>query len=229
MEEIVNWIEAHPTTVDVFKWGALLLVAWVSGLFRFIRNYSRKPSISVISEASRCYIEEMEEYEGCKNVVRAAYLVDVSVRNPTKERIVVESFSLSYIKNKPLFFRSPEFHPVTMPNRPRQEMGAGTKISKVFFSDFDDGFQNLTMSGDIESKQFQNGYMLFVSFTWGSWNPKNAKGRVRIKISCQLTTGEVISSPASIPITTNAETFEKWIPGIIDQVGHQCTWNSVKQ
>lgn len=229
MEEIAKWIEAHPITVDLFKWGTILLLAWITGFFRFVRNHARKPSISVIPEASRCYIEQMDEFDGCKDVIRAAYLVDVTVRNPTNEKIVVESFSLSYIKNKPLFFRSVEFHPVTMPSRPRQEMGSGTKISKVFFSNFDDGFESLTMSGEIEPKQFQNGYVLFVSFTWGSWNPKIIKGHVRIRVGCQLTTGEEISCSASIQITTNAETFEKWVPGIIDQVRHQCTWNAVKQ
>lgn len=229
MDEFVSWIESHPTTVDILKWGGLLLLAWLSGIFRFVRNYAKRPSISLIAEASRCYVEEIDEFEGSKNVIRAAFLVDVTVRNPTKERIVVESFSLSYVKNKPLYFRSAEYHPVTMPNRPRQEMGSGTKVSKVFFSKFDDGFEALTMSGDIEAKQFQNGYLLFVSFTWGSWNPKIVKGHIRTRICCQLTTGEVISDSASIQVTTNAEMFEKWVPGIIDQVGHECTWNAVKQ
>ncbi len=229
MDEFVIWIESHPITMDLMKWGGLLLVAWLSGFFRFIRNYAKRPSISLIPETSRCFVEEIDEFEGRKNVIRAAFLVNVIVRNPTKERIVVESFSLSYVNDKLFSFRSVEHHPVTMPNRPRQEMGSGTKVSKVFFSNFNDGFDSLTMLGDIQEKQFQDGYLFFVSFTCGSWNPKNIKGHFRVKISCQLTTGEVISDSAKIQITQNAEMIEKWVPGIIDQIRHEGTWNVVKR
>ena len=85
------------------------------------------------------------------------------------------------------------------------------------------------MSGNIGSKEFQNGYILFVSFTYGSWNPKLIKDRVRLKILCKLTTGETLKDAAYIRITYDAEKFEKWVPGIIDQVGHESSWHAIKK
>ena len=136
MNEIVTWIESHPISIDIVKWLALIALAWFAGVFRFLKSYSKRPSLSIVSEASLCFLEKMDSFQGCNNVSRAAYMIDLTIRNPTSERIVIESFFMSYVIDKPLRFLSHTYHPVSMPSRPRKEMGSSTKVSKVFFFKF---------------------------------------------------------------------------------------------
>jgi len=133
IEQITTWLELHPVTVSILEWGIIILVAWATGIFRVIRNYTRKCKVNIIDSASKCLIEKFDELDDKKNVVRASFLVDLTVTNPTNERIVIESFSLSFYDHKGWLSKSKELHPITMPNRPRQEMGSGVKFSKVFF------------------------------------------------------------------------------------------------
>lgn len=223
---MIDWIEQHQVTIDLLKWTALLVLAWTAGIFRFFSGLTRTPKIRVVSTASRCLIQHMEEFEGRKKVMRATFLLNVEVVNPSSEKVVVQRFMLSYWRSLPFFPRSKELHSITLPARPRQEMGSGTKVSKVFFSNFPDGFSDLTMSGELEPKQFQSGYVMWVSFTWGSWNPHIREEHVRIRISAQLTSGKTLRSVVRVPVTRDEAFFEKWVPGILAQIGHQCAWNA---
>ncbi len=53
----VDWIEGHEHTVDVMKWGAAALAAWALGVFRAVRAWTRRPSISVNLTYSHCYLD----------------------------------------------------------------------------------------------------------------------------------------------------------------------------
>lgn len=228
MEPIFQWIESHSVTVDALKWSALLLVAWLSGFFRFIKNLIRKPKIKIISEASRCSLEHFEEFNGDKNVVRAAYVLDVTVTNPTNEKVVIESFFMTYPRRKFWRKKSRPLHPTPMPSRPRQDIGGKTKLSKVFFSNFEDGFDSLTMSGELEPKGFQNGYLMFVTFTHGSWNPDEQNDHVSISVSAELTSGDRVSDTKQIRVNKDLKFFESFVPGFIERVSHGSAWNAEK-
>lgn len=104
ISDLIIWIEGHPTTVEIIKWIILLLLAWGAGLFRVLRKYTRRSQLEVIDTASLCFIEEMGEYEGNPNATRVAYLINISVKNPSSEKVVIESFSLSYLTKR--FFKA---------------------------------------------------------------------------------------------------------------------------
>lgn len=223
---ITDWLEQHNTTVDLLKWTAILVVAWIAGAFSFIRGLTRKPKTALITNASRCLVEEFDELNGKRMVMRAAFLLNAEVTNPSNENVTVKGFKLSYRHNRFWFPQSKELFSLSLPARPRQEMGSAIKVSKVFFSTFGDGYNDLTMTGVLSPKDFQSAYLLFVSFTWGSWNPRIRNGRVRVRLSAEITTGETLRSVAEIAVTQDKEQFEKWVPGIIDQINHQSTWNA---
>jgi len=222
----LDWIEAHKTTVDLVKWGLLLFIAWIAGAFRFLRGITRKPKVDIQAATSRCLIQEFPEFGGHANVTRASFLVEVGITNPTSESISVKSFYLSFHRQRFWHRWKPELHPISLPNRPRHEMGSGMKLLKCWFSNFPDDLKELTLSGDIEARAFSSAYLLFVSFTHGSWNPRISNETIGARVTVVLTTGEIRSRVVPIKVTKNPEQFEKWVPGIIDQVGHETAWNA---
>src|SRR5437016_940596 len=90
----IDWIETHAATVSIVKWASVLLVAWATGLVRFIRNLTRKPQAQVSEVTSRCLVEEFDEIEGYRNAVRASFLPDIEVANRSTEEIVVRTLNL---------------------------------------------------------------------------------------------------------------------------------------
>ncbi|MZH02992.1 MAG: hypothetical protein F3745_06260 [Nitrospinae bacterium] len=222
--ELVTWIESHPTTIEVSKWVLLFIIAWLSGVFKLIRKYTKKSQLKIIDTASFCFVDDINEFQGHTNVVRVAFLIDVSVINPTNEKIVIESFSLRYLTKRYFKKYSNSLYSSTLPNRPRAEMGSGIKISKVFFTDFNDDSSKLTMDGVIGPKEFQNGYIFFVSTTWGSWNPRVLKKKIKVQVHARLTTGEICKDSFWIRVIKDKEFIEKWIPGIVKQIEHPGSW-----
>ena len=223
---LIDWIENHKTTVDLLKWIGLLVAAWAAGLFGYLRGLARKPRAEIITKASRCLVEDIDEFNGKLNARRVAFLLDVNVANPTNEKVIIEQFLLSYWADRFWSPRSQELYKLSLPARPRQEMGSGIKFSKVFWTKFDDGHDDLTMNGVLNPKDFQNAYMLFVSFTYGSWNPKITNDRIKVRLTIKVTAGNILKSVAYIPIARDKEQFEKWVPGIINQVAHHGAWNA---
>ena len=67
MDDILAWIENHSVTVSVIQWGILIIIAWATGLFSFIRKFTIKPKLEYIPTASLAFIEEFEEYKDQKN------------------------------------------------------------------------------------------------------------------------------------------------------------------
>lgn len=105
------------------------------------------------------------------------------------------------------------------------EMGSGTKFSKVFFTNFNDNSPSLTMNGVLDPKDHQGGYIFFVSFTWGTWNPRVLKEKIKIRILAKLTTGEVCKDSVWIRVNNDNDFIEKFVPGIINQIGHHTAWD----
>ena len=54
LSNLVEWIEAHATTIDVLKWIMVGLLAWVLGVFRFIKTKLKRPKLEVEAFTSRC-------------------------------------------------------------------------------------------------------------------------------------------------------------------------------
>jgi len=222
---LLGWIEDHKTAVDLVKWALLLVVAWLAGAFRYLRSLTRKPKASLNGTTSRCLVERFPQPEGQLDAIRASFLLEVGVINRTNEKLVVKDFSLAVRRRS--FWRPwlPELSAVSLPERPRHEMGSGTKILKTWFSHFPDGIDRLTLTGIVEAKDFASGFLLFVSFTKGAWNPTIVEGRVRVLVRIFLTTGEILKVERLVKITSDKDQFERWVPGIINQISDETAWN----
>lgn len=225
---IVSWIEAHGKTVDLLKWLVLLLVAWLAGAFRFVRNKLRTPSATIEEATSRCLVEEFAEFQGHQNAVRATFLVEVGLLNPTSERVVVRHFSLAVQRRRAWRTWKPELVALSLPSRPQQQTGSGKKVLKNWFSNFDDGLQNLTLLGAVEPKELPSGFLLFVCFSVGGWAPKISNEHIKVKAKVHLTTGETYSVSGRIKVVRDLEKFEQWVPGIGAHINHDSTWGATR-
>jgi hypothetical protein len=168
---VVNWIETHRETVEISKWAGLVLVAWLTGLFRLIRSRTGKPRASISEITSRCLVEEFAEFEGYRNVMRVSFLLEVEVVNLSAEEIVVRTFNLAI--RRPWWRRGREVKTsaVSLPNRVHHQMGHGVKVMRNWFAMFQDGDGHLTEKGFIAPRHAASGFALFVTFTHGNLNP----------------------------------------------------------
>jgi hypothetical protein len=224
----IDWIESHEKTVDLLKWAALLLVAWAVGLFKFTRQKLRRPTATLEEVTSRCLVEELSEFQGRRDAVRASFLVEVGLLNPTSEPVVVRYFSLAVPRRKLWRCWKPELIALSLPNRPRHQMGSGEKLIKNWFSNFPDEFRDLTLSGMVEPKHHHSGVLLFVCFAYGTLVPRIDGDFIRVKAFVHLTTGETCKVSGKVRITRDKEKFEQWVPGIVAQVSHESAWGAVR-
>ncbi len=225
---ITDWIEAHGKTVDILKWLILLLVAWGTGLFRFIHSKLRTPRATIDESASRCLVEEFAEFQGYKNVVRATFLVEVGLLNLTSERIVVRHFSLAVLRRKAWRAWKPELVALSLPSRPRLQTGSGEKMLPSWFSNFQDDFHFLTLTGSVEPKELSSGFLLFVCFSGGNWTPRISDDHIKVKARVQLTTEETYSVSGRVKVVRDPAKFEQWVPGIIAHINHDSTWGATR-
>ncbi len=165
---IIIWIEAHGTTVDFIKWFLLGLLAWFLGAFRFLRTKLKRPSIEVESLTSRCAWVDLGEIDGNSANAQVIMLIAAGINNPTTSPIVVRNFTLQIkrLKKWPLWHS--KLNPTTLPCRVRHNVGEVTRYLKNWFSNFTEGPDSLTLDSKIESRDFQSGFLMFVSATWGA-------------------------------------------------------------
>ncbi len=226
MDELLSWFETHQVTVDIIQWISLLLIAWFSGLFRFIRSYTVKPIFEIVPTASMVFIEKIKEHDKHRELVRASFIINAGLVNRTNERIVLDKAYLSYETEK--FWRryKQQLLHVVFPSRPRKQVGTVTKLMSVFFTEYsEENGRHEVITGILEPKDKCGGYLLFVSFTYGNWNPKIRNGRINVKLTGVLTSGEKITSKASLRIEQSKEVIEKFSPGLLKHIANEATWN----
>lgn len=223
--EVFTWIESHRVTVGLTQSLALILLAWLAGAFRLLQALTRKPSVRIVDSASFVFIER-PSIQGKENALRAAYVINVSLVNSSTERIVLDQFSLSYQTGNPFRSFKQRLVRIAFPARPRKRLGSGFKMMGVWFTNFPDEEYALPPAlGALEPKDMESGYLLFSSFTWGSWNPVVVDGQIRVKLKAHLTSGEVLVSTARLRALYESETAHEFCPGIIEHIAHESTWN----
>lgn len=223
--EVFTWIESHRVTVGLAQSLALILLAWLAGAFRLLQALTRRPSVRIVDSASFVFIES-PSIEGKDNALRAAYVINASLVNSSAERIVLDEFSLSYQTVNPFRSFKQRLVPIAFPARPRKRLGSGFKMMGVWFTNFPDEEYTLPPGlGSLEPKDMESGYLLFTSFTWGSWNPVVVDGQVRVRLKAYLTSGEVLVGAARLRALYEPETAHEFCPGIIEHIAHESTWN----
>ncbi|PKM08393.1 MAG: hypothetical protein CVV14_04300 [Gammaproteobacteria bacterium HGW-Gammaproteobacteria-4] len=226
MNDLVAWIEAHQATVDLLKAAVLLLVAWVSGLFAYLRRFRKNPKLEVADTASFVYLEQMDEFDGQKNVVRAAFIINASVINASNEKVVVDHFLLSFRTFNVWRSHRQKLVRIGFPSRPRKRLGISTKQMGVWFTQYpEDEVQMEHATGALEPKELCGGYLLFTSFTWGGWNPKQRNGMVHITLKVKLTSQKWLSKSVWLRATTDATKIEEMSPGMVEHLKHETTWH----
>jgi hypothetical protein len=227
--EVITWIESHPVTVGIIQWIIVGLIAWVLGFFNYIRTILKRPKVEVEKFTSRCFWEEMGVIDGNDHNARVTFLIEAGVNNPTKDPIYVRDFTVQIkrLKKWPLWHDA--LNAVTLPSRVRHLLPNITRYLKNWFSNFEEGGDYLTLDAKIEPREFQSGFLLFVSFSWGYMRPLVKDGAVPIKLKARLTTGEILEVKSSIHIVKDRETFESMVPGIFTHVCNSETWNIIRQ
>jgi hypothetical protein len=226
---VVEWIELHPKTVDIFQWVVLAFVAWVIGAWRYLRTKFRSPSIEIESFTSRCGLQELGEIDGINGHTKALFLLEVGINNPTPESIHVREFNLSIKTRKKWQGWIKELNPATLPRRVRKSIGETSKLLRNWFSHFEEGNESLTIRGEVGSREYCSGFLLFVSVTWGTMRPLVVDGAIPVKIKAKLTTGEVLSVKSRITVVEDLEIIEEMVPGVFEYSQHRSTWNIVRR
>jgi hypothetical protein len=224
LSDVLNWIEHHGQTVDLIKWLLLIAVAWVVGLFKFLRRRLKSPTLEIETLTSRAYCHDLGEQDGHQHVCRSLFLLSVGVNNPTTDTIVVRDLTLRYKEHRP-FRWTPWQHPTTLPARPRQAVGGTVKLLRNWFSNFAEGPESLTVGGRIEPRAFESGYLLFVAATYGWMNPRVHSDTVHVQVQARLTTGEKLKAKARVQLFTDPEAMDTMVPGVGSYAANSSTWN----
>jgi hypothetical protein len=204
------------------------VLAWGLGLFRFLKAMLKRPKIEIEEFTSRCFWEEMGEIDGNNHNARVTFLIEAGINNPTTDPVVVRDFTLQIKRLKKWPVWHDELNAVTLPARVRQALPNITRYLKNWFSNFEEGSDHLTVGATIGPREFQSGFLLFVSFSWGYLRPLVRKGGVPVKLKARLTTGEVLEVKSSIYIVEDILTFESMVPGIFEHVSNRETWNVIR-
>lgn len=228
IQTIVEWIETHQATVDLLKWVALGVLAWLTGGFRYIRNLLRQPTATFEDSTSRCMIEEMPEVDGYKNGIRATFLVEVGLLNPTEKSVNIRRFFLAIPRQRFWKRWKPELVALSLPSRPRLKTGSGIKLIRNWFSKFPDGYDELTITGTVGPQGFETGYLLFVYTGYGAMAPKIDGQFINVKARVNLTTGETCSVSGKVRVVSDPSLFEEWLPGITEQINHDSAWGATR-
>jgi hypothetical protein len=228
LNNLIEWIEAHTTTIDLLKWIIVGLIAWALGVFRFLRTKLKRPRLEIESLTSRCIWQELGIIDGNDHNARVVFLIEAGINNPTADPIVVRDFTLKIKRLKNWPAQSPPLNAVTLPSRVRHNIGNVTKYLKNWFSNFSDGPESLTLGARIESRDCHSGFLLFVSASWGYLRPFVKDGTIPVKLYVRLTTGERLSARSNIVLMDDHLDFEAMVPGVLEHVQNRSTWNIIR-
>lgn len=222
----IEWIETHQATVGLVESALMLLLAWFSGAFAALGRFRRKARVEIVAPASFVFLDDVAEKGGVGKDVLAAFVLNVSVINATNEKVVVEQFLLSYRTAN--FFRSFKQRLVRIPfmEQPRKRVGGGHKYHSVWFTNFPASEVKMEpVSGTIDPKEYNAGYLLFVSCTTGGWNPVVFQDKVKLKLSARLTTGERITACREIRVVRDKTFLDEFSPKLSAHVADKTAWN----
>jgi hypothetical protein len=223
--QVISWIEGHRVTVGLIQTVTLLLIAWFTGIFRLVVTLTRKPKVRIVETASMVFIES-PNIEGKESEIRAAFILNASIINSSREKIVLDQFLLSYQTLNPFRSHKQKLVRIAFPSRPRKRVGTGLKMMGVWFTNFaGDEYPLPPAMGCLESMHMESGYLLFLSYTWGGWSPAVADGKMRIRLKALLTSGEVLVHETRIRAISDSSVVSELCPGIIEHIADESTWN----
>lgn len=226
MQTLIHWLEGHQVTVGVIEAAAVVIVGWASGLFRLVRQRVRRPTVAVVPEGSFAAQRTLERDDIPATGTVTAYLLNVTLINPSDTRAVLRGFHFSYRCSAWRASMKQRLRCVPLPALPSIKSSAGEMVHYVWFQKLPP--QDTRIDGRLDPKEMQNAWILFISATWGSHNPKIVDKRVKVRLDAILTDGRQAKDVEHIRVTDLA-TLEDYVPGIGDYLNEDRWWNmSVK-
>lgn len=218
----IDWIEAHEHSVDLLKWIAAAIAAWALGVFRAIRAWTLRPSISITDKYSHCFAEQHSELEAYEDVTLLAFVLDAAIMNPTGSKIGVQTFELQ-IKRRGLWKRwTTPITAIGFPTMPRTPMPDGAiKVVPVWLTAFEGYDASLTLH-DIDAQNSAAGLVFFALIVPNSLMADMAQ--CLVKLSIKLGTGERRSVVAKIKTESGFDKLEIMVPGSMQYVRHKSVW-----
>lgn len=226
LNDIAAWIESHQVTVGLFKGAALVLVAWIGGAFAYFRRFRAKPFLRIVETASFAFVEKVPATTDRPEGIRTSFVLNASLVNASNERVVLDQFELSYQTHS--FRRSyrQRLLRIAFPSRPRKRIGEGVKYMGVWFTKYPlDELKMELIDGALEPKDQCGGFLLFTSYTYGSWNPRIDDDVIRVRLSASLTSRQRLSAKAKVRVSEDMKIAEELSPGFTAHVAHESTWN----
>jgi hypothetical protein len=218
----IDWIEAHEHTVDLLKWITAAIAAWGLGVFRAIRAWALRPSISIADKYSHCFVERHSELDTHKDVTLLAFVLDAALMNPTGAKIGVQTFELQ-IRRRGLWKRwTTSITAIGFPTMPRTPMPDDKiKVVPIWLTAFDGNDASLTLH-DIDAQNSAAG-LVFFALVVPDLSIIDME-RCAVKLSVKLGTGERRSVVTTIKIESDFSKLEKMVPASVQYVRHKSVW-----
>ncbi|WP_353402515.1 hypothetical protein [Duganella hordei] len=218
----IGWIEAHEHTVDLFKWIVAGLAAWLLGVFRAIRAWALRPSISITETYSHCFTEQHAELDTYSDVTLFAFVLDAVVMNPTTSKVGVQTFELE-IRRRGLWKRwTSPITAIGFPTMPRTPMpNDAIKVVPIWLTTFE-GYDSSLSLRDIDGQNSAAGLIFFALVMPDSSIVSDEK--CTLKLSVRLATGERRSVVTKIKFENGLDKLERMVPSSIKYVRHKSVW-----
>lgn len=224
--DITGWIESHEVTVGLLKGLAVIFIAWIGGVFAYLKRFRAKPYLRLVETASFALVERIPATSERPDGVRTSFIINVSLVNASNERVVLDQFELSYRTIG--YWRSyrQRLLRIAFPSRPRKQVGEGLKYMGVWFTEYPLGDLKMdVIKGALDPKDQCGGFLLFTSFTYGTWNPRIENHQIRVRLKAGLTSHQQLSVSARFRVSEDMKIAEEFSPGFAAHVAHESTWN----
>lgn len=226
LNDIVTWIENHEITVGLLRDAVLVFFAWLSGAFVYFRRFRDEPHLRIVETASFVIVERVPATAERPEAMRTSFILNVSLVNSSNEKVVLDHFELSYQAHSFLRSYRQRLLRIAFPSRPRKRVGEGVKYMGVWFTEYpQDDLKMDVIDGKLESKDQCSGFLLFTSYTYGSWNPWITDGEIRIRLNASLTSRQRLSTKAKVRVSEDMQFADDFSPGLGAHVAHASTWN----
>lgn len=218
----IDWIEAHEHTVDLLKWITAAIAAWLLGVFRAIRAWALRPSISITEKYSRCFAERLSEFDTHKDITLFVFVLDAALINPTAARVGVQTFELQ-IRRRGLWKRwTTPITAIGFPTMPRTPMpDEKIKVVPIWLTAFEGNDASLSLH-DIDAQNSAAG-LVFFSLVVPASSIINVE-RCAVKLSVKLGTGERRSVVTTIKTESDFSKLERMVPSSVQYVRHKSVW-----
>ncbi len=190
LNDVADYLNSHPSLINLIIFLLGLLVAWISGGLKAIKALSQKLDnrlrIRINPATARVTFLKEYEYAG-KKAARFAFWFSMSLHNPTEKSMTVTDFELKFKDRRRRWSKA--ILPLTFPNVPRVEIGENLKFLPVYFTRFPEMESifgsEFSPNGKVQAGDIQSGYLLFMEEFYDNWLPRVVKKGVMIKASCR--------------------------------------------